>query len=375
MDMNLFEAIKDRKSYLKEKKIKLYAFQLLKALQYMHKSGIFHRDIKPENILLKEDHLVLADLGSCKGIYSKPPFTEYVSTRWYRAPECIMTNGYYNYKMDMWGVGCVLFEITTLFPLFPGDNELDQMQKIQNILGCPSQEVMNQYKKCSFDHVNEINISFNKKGCGINKYMPHSSPEFIDLIMKMLNYNPEERYSAKQALQHPFFKDLVESNSTANNNSQKMPIGMNTNQTTIMKSFINESLSIIKSTEESQNNIIIKKKGKENKIPPYLLPCVKRSNGDQHSNRSGNDSYSEENSLQQQQQQQKIKLPKLGKLKFNNVPVENKNNSILEYNNNNNNNNCTQYLKGVSMSKKMNMLKQKYVSPYSQKVIFNMPKH
>lgn len=373
MDMNLFEAIKDRKSYLKEKIIKLYAYQLLKALNYMHKSGIFHRDIKPENILLKDDHLVLADLGSCKGIYSKPPFTEYVSTRWYRAPECIMTNGYYNYKMDMWGVGCVLFEITTLIPLFPGDNELDQMQKIQNVLGAPSQEVLNQYKKCSFDHVNDINVSTTKKGCGINKYLSHSSPEFIDLILKMLNYNPEERLSAKQALQHPFFKDI----SDVNTNS-KITIGMNTNQT-LMKSFINESLSIIKSTEDSQNNIIIKKKklnkDSSSKIPSYLLPSVKRNNnGEQHSNRSGNnDSYSEENSLGQQQQQPlKVKLPRLGKIKFSNVGIENKNNSIVDYNSNNN---CTQYLKGVSMSKKMNMLKQKYVSPYSQKVIFNLPKH
>ena len=136
-------------------------------------------------------------------------------------------------------------------------------------------------------------------------------------------------------------------------------------------------MSIIKGTEESQNNIITKKKGmnkeSSNKIPAYLLPSVKRSNGD-HSNRSGNDSFSDENSLQQQQQI-KIKLPKLGKFKFNGGnAIENKNNSIMEFNSNNNNN-CTQYLKGVSMSKKMNILKQKYVSPYSQKVIFNLPKH
>jgi renal tumor antigen len=100
-----------------------------------------------ENILLKEDNLVLADLGSCKGIYSKPPFTEYISTRWYRAPECLLTDGHYNYKMDIWGVGCVYFEIITLFPLFPGDNELDQIAKINNILGSPTQEVLNSFRR------------------------------------------------------------------------------------------------------------------------------------------------------------------------------------------------------------------------------------
>jgi serine/threonine protein kinase len=62
----------------------------------------------------------LADFGSCRGIYSKQPYTEYISTRWYRAPECLLTDGYYTYKMDMWGVGCVFFEIVSLFPLFPG---------------------------------------------------------------------------------------------------------------------------------------------------------------------------------------------------------------------------------------------------------------
>ena len=91
-DMNLYEAIKDRKNYLKESLIQWYTFQLLKSLEFTHKNGIFHRDIKPENILLKDYHLVLADLGSCKGIKARQPFTEYVSTRWYRAPECIMTD-------------------------------------------------------------------------------------------------------------------------------------------------------------------------------------------------------------------------------------------------------------------------------------------
>ena len=105
----------------------------------MHRNGIFHRDIKPyvllvinfftlnyrENILIKDDVVKLADFGSCRGVYSKPPFTEYISTRWYRPPECLLTDGYYNQKMDYWGVGCVFFEVLALFPLFPGNNELD----------------------------------------------------------------------------------------------------------------------------------------------------------------------------------------------------------------------------------------------------------
>ena len=87
MEKNLFEVIKGRTTYLQERKVKYWIYQVLKSLNFMHRNGIFHRDIKPENILIKGDNSIkLADLGSCKGIYLKHPFTEYISTRWYRAP-------------------------------------------------------------------------------------------------------------------------------------------------------------------------------------------------------------------------------------------------------------------------------------------------
>ena len=137
--MNLYEALKSKRSPMTIKKIKFYMFQVLMAIEHMHSNGIFHRDIKPENILVRDDHVKLADLGSCKGKYSPHPYTEYISTRWYRAPECLMTDGYYNEKMDIWGFGCVLFELIAKCPLFPGKDELDQVHKIHNILGTPKQ--------------------------------------------------------------------------------------------------------------------------------------------------------------------------------------------------------------------------------------------
>ncbi|CAK91717.1 unnamed protein product (macronuclear) [Paramecium tetraurelia] len=205
MEQNLYEHIKGRRQPLNPQKVKSFMFQLLKSIDHMHRNGIFHRDIKPENILLNSDHLKLADFGSCKGIYSKHPYTEYISTRWYRAPECLLTDGYYDQKMDLWGVGCVMFEIIALFPLFPGTNELDQIHKIHNILGTPNPKVFDRFRKQA-THM-EINFP-NKHGSGIERLLQGQTKECIDLIKQLLVYDPEERITAQAALKHEYFREL-----------------------------------------------------------------------------------------------------------------------------------------------------------------------
>mmetsp|Transcript_103958 Transcript_103958/g.238004 ORF Transcript_103958/g.238004 Transcript_103958/m.238004 type:complete len:531 (+) Transcript_103958:100-1692(+) len=205
MDMNMYECIRGRRHYLPEAKVKMYMYQLCKAMDHMHRNGIFHRDIKPENVLIGDDTLKLADLGSCRGIYSKQPYTEYISTRWYRAPECLLTDGYYSYKMDMWGVGCVFFEVMSLFPLFPGTDEVDQIRKIHAIIGTPPQDVLQKFQR------NASHMDFNfqpQEGTGFARLIPHASAELQELIVRLLAYNPDDRLSARQALKHPYFKDL-----------------------------------------------------------------------------------------------------------------------------------------------------------------------
>ena len=247
MEMNLYEAIKDRKIYLKEEKVKSWIYQTLKALDYMHRNGIFHRDIKPENILIRNNQIKLADFGSCKRMFSKPPFTEYISTRWYRAPECILTDGYYNYKIDIWGLGCVFFELLTLIPLFPGDDEIDEINKINAILGSPSQELFEKFEKNS-SHINEFNFEF-QNGSGIKSFLSHISSTTIDLITKMLTYDPDKRFTAKECLNHECFKDIKEQDlkmaKLSQNNFYRIPI--------LMKSY-NDSMTYNKNDDYIHDN-------------------------------------------------------------------------------------------------------------------------
>lgn len=185
----------------------------MKSLDHMHKKGIFHRDIKPENILIESSTdvgkgLKLADFGSCRGIYSKQPYTEYISTRWYRAPECLLTDGYYGPEMDLWGAGCVMFEITSLYPLYPGTNEVDQISRIHKVLGTPSPEILAKLKSKGASH-----ISFDfpeQKGIGIGQLIPHASPDLIDLVVKLLKYDASERITSREAMRHPYFKEIRE---------------------------------------------------------------------------------------------------------------------------------------------------------------------
>ncbi|XP_068538837.1 MAPK/MAK/MRK overlapping kinase isoform X4 [Anas acuta] len=167
-------------------------------------NGIFHRDVKPENILIKQNTLKLGDFGSCRSIYSKQPYTEYISTRWYRAPECLLTDGYYSYKIDMWSAGCVFYEITSFQPLFPGSNELDQISKIHDVIGTPAKKTLNKFKQSTI-----MNFDFPfKKGKGIPPLVHNLSPKGFSLLYAMIKYDPDERIAAHQALQHPYFQEF-----------------------------------------------------------------------------------------------------------------------------------------------------------------------
>merc|ERR1711924_576034 len=121
-----------------------------------------------------------------------------------------------------WGAGCVMFEITSLYPLFPGSNEVDQISRIHKVLGTPGADLLQKFKSKGASH-----ISFDfppQKGVGIPPLIPHAPPDAVDLIIKLLKYDCHERITAREAMRHPYFKDVRESENRKENS------GANTSQ-------------------------------------------------------------------------------------------------------------------------------------------------
>ena len=204
MERDLFELMKSREPrHLSESEIKSIVFQTLQGLCYMHKYGFFHRDMKPENLLLVGTNVKIADFGLAREIRSVPPYTEYVSTRYYRAPECILKSTNYNSPVDIWALGCIMAEMYIHpQPLFYGANEKEVLYKMCTILGTPTH---NTWAK-GVNQAKSIGLKLpNSEGVSLSKVIPKASEDAIDLIQSMLRWSPTQRETAHDLLQHRFF--------------------------------------------------------------------------------------------------------------------------------------------------------------------------
>jgi serine/threonine protein kinase len=123
---------------MKETEIRSILYQTFLGLARMHNQGFFHRDLKPESLMITKDLCRIADFGLAREIRSKPPYTDYVSTRWYRAPEILLRSSNYNSPIDIFAMGCTMSEFYTINPLAPGKNELDHIYKLCTVLGTPT---------------------------------------------------------------------------------------------------------------------------------------------------------------------------------------------------------------------------------------------
>ncbi|KAF4603946.1 regulator of ime2 [Pleurotus pulmonarius] len=202
--------------------IKLYTYQILRSLAYIHSVGICHRDIKPQNLLLNPATgvLKLCDFGSAKILKSGEPNVSYICSRYYRAPELIFGATNYTTNIDIWSTGCVMAELMLGQPLFPGESGIDQLVEIIKVLGTPSRDqikTMNpNYMEHKFPQIKPHPFS--------KVFRPRTAPEAIDLVSKLLQYTPNSRLTAVLAMLHPFFDELRQEGARMPNGKEFPPL-------------------------------------------------------------------------------------------------------------------------------------------------------
>lgn len=205
------------KNFIKSKQmvppilVKMYAYQLLRSIAYIHAKGICHRDIKPQNILVdsQTDHrLILCDFGSAKKLVPDEPNVSYICSRYYRAPELIFGNSQYTTQIDVWAVGCVIAELMLGQPIFPGESGVDQLVEIIKILGTPRRHqilAMNpKYKEYRFPQIKPLPWD--------RVFRSRTPKEAIDFVARLLVFDPDARPLPLEALTDSYFDELRDQN-------------------------------------------------------------------------------------------------------------------------------------------------------------------
>lgn len=246
MEGNLYQLMKARDhKYLDNASVKSILFQIMQGLEHIHSHNFFHRDIKPENILVSTSAhqdtsnsfrrysalvtppstpptytVKLADFGLARETHSKLPYTTYVSTRWYRAPEVLLRAGEYSAPVDIWAVGAMAVEIATLKPLFPGGNEVDQVWRVCEIMGSPGNWYNKAGARVGGGEWREGTRLASKLGFSFPKMAPHAMdtilqspqwpPALSHFVTWCLMWDPKNRPTSTQSLNHEYFADATD---------------------------------------------------------------------------------------------------------------------------------------------------------------------
>ena len=246
MEGNLYQLMKSRDhKCLDNASVKSILFQIMQGLEHIHAHQFFHRDIKPENILVSTSShtdssnsfrrysslvtppstpptytVKIADFGLARETHSKLPYTTYVSTRWYRAPEVLLRAGEYSAPVDIWAVGAMAVEVATLKPLFPGGNEVDQVWRVCEIMGSPGNWYNKTGGRVGGGEWREGTRLAGKLGFSFPKMAPHSMDTILQapqwpaglshFVTWCLMWDPKNRPTSSQALAHEYFADAVD---------------------------------------------------------------------------------------------------------------------------------------------------------------------
>ena len=265
VERNLLELLQESPDGLKPPLIRNLIYQLCKAIKYLHEQNIIHRDIKPENLLINDNmQLKLCDFGFARKISmtANENLTDYVATRWYRSPELLITNGYYGPEVDYWAIGCIMGELADGNPLFPGENETDQLHCIQKVLGnLPQEQIDIFYKNPLYDGKHLLDVE--KPETLERRYMGKLSKTAISLMKGLLELDPTKRLNGKTVFEHPYFECFKKKEENKENTLRQRE--NHNNSTTNINNISNLSTSQQKENksinEKSKNNSNVMKDG------------------------------------------------------------------------------------------------------------------
>lgn len=211
MESDLHQVIKANDDLTREHH-QFFLYQMLRALKYMHTANVYHRDLKPKNILANANcKLKICDFGLARVAFSDTPttifWTDYVATRWYRAPElCGSFFSKYTPAIDIWSIGCIFAEVLTGKPLFPGKSVVHQLDLITDLLGTPSPDVISGVRN---EKARKYLLDMRKKHTvPLSQKFPNADPLALRLLQRLLAFDPKDRPTAEEALADPYFKGL-----------------------------------------------------------------------------------------------------------------------------------------------------------------------
>lgn len=214
VEKNMLEVLEDKPNGVDSELVRSYIFQLCCAIHYCHTNNVIHRDIKPENLLVNtsnsEHSLRLCDFGFARSLPTNGnacELTEYVATRWYRAPELLLGDTKYSKSVDIWAIGCIMGELIEGQPMFPGESEIDQLYLIQKMLGPLQKRHMELFAtnpRFSGLKIPEVKVpeTLYRRYCG------RVSKKAISFLEGAIQLCPEDRFTSEECLKHPYFEGL-----------------------------------------------------------------------------------------------------------------------------------------------------------------------
>ncbi|KAF8732923.1 hypothetical protein HU200_015273 [Digitaria exilis] len=205
MDTDLHQIIRSNQA-LSEEHCQYFLYQILRGLKYIHSANVLHRDLKPSNLLLNANcDLKICDFGLARTTSETDFMTEYVVTRWYRAPELLLNSSEYTAAIDVWSVGCIFMELMDRKPLFPGRDHVHQLRLLMELIGTPNESDLDFVNENARRYIRQLPRHARQS---LPEKFPHVQPLAIDLVEKMLTFDPRQRITVEGALAHPYLASL-----------------------------------------------------------------------------------------------------------------------------------------------------------------------